>query len=238
MQVKILTGPARGKRLCLQLRWQWQYWLGIAEPDVEQVLRRFVVPGSVVFDVGAHVGYFSVLCSVLSKGGRVVAIEPNPANIDLLQRTINANPGLDICIVPKAASSGMGWTEFVLYEKEKEIHNPSMLGRLQDVAPRGQDIGNKILVETITLDSIAISAGLWPNVVKIDTEGAEALVVSGMRAILAHRPYPIIIIEFHNEKSEAECIDLLRKDGFQVLPILESETKPHYPYHVLAMKVG
>jgi FkbM family methyltransferase len=187
-----------------------------------------------VFDVGAHVGFFSVFSSVLAEGGRVLAIEPNPLNVALLERTVEANCDLEIAILPKAAGHELGWIEFVTYEAEGDVHNPSLLGRIGDVASLGK--GSRVRVEMVTLDSVAVSHNLWPDVVKIDTEGAEALILDGMQHILS-QANPVLIVELHNEIAERASMELLANYGYLVSPLSEPPNQS-YPFHVIAARCG
>lgn len=70
----------------------WIYLLGIWEPDITAFVRRRLAPGDTFVDVGAHVGYYTVLASgLVGESGRVVAVEPSPRNFGLL----TANLALD-----------------------------------------------------------------------------------------------------------------------------------------------
>ncbi len=117
--VRVLSGVARGKRLALDLSKEKAYWLGHYERPLQEFLRENVHPGDVVYDVGAHVGFLSVCAA--SRGARVVAVEPDPANAARLRRNAGLN-GLDIAVVEAAAWHESGRVELVPGASAKEFH--------------------------------------------------------------------------------------------------------------------
>jgi len=92
-QVRVLTGAGRGGRMVLDLGHEKAYWAGVYEPLVQEVLRERLRAGAFFWDVGAHIGFFSV-CAV-RLGARALAFEPAPANAERL-RLHGALNGFDV----------------------------------------------------------------------------------------------------------------------------------------------
>lgn len=228
----VLGGSLRGRHLRLNLRYQMGYWFGLTEPDVAAAMQAIVAPGEVVYDVGAEIGYFSVMAAVMAHTGRVYMFEPNPANIEILKDTVCLNKDLNLIVVPTAVGNMRGRVEFVTYEGEADVKNASLLGRLAEIV-NGEAAGDSISVDMIDLDSFSVETHSAPGVVKIDVEGAEALVLQGMARLLS-TIRPRLIIEIHNDAVEREVLMCLNAQRYQVRPIGRTFARP-YPFRVLAM---
>ena len=83
-----------------------RYLTGDAEPEVQQALAELVKPGQTVYDVGANIGFFTILCSrLVGPQGRVYAFEPIPQNLVTLRHNIALNGLTNVVIVDKALSA-------------------------------------------------------------------------------------------------------------------------------------
>lgn len=178
--VHVLTGPARGRRLELELQSEKAYWLGVYEPEVQELLRATIRPADIVYDVGANIGFFSVLVGGL--GARVVALEPAPDNARRIRRNAELN-GFAVEVVEAAVWDEAGEGTLVSGGSRSEWHVEPGPG-----------------VVCVTLDQIAELHGA-PDVIKIDVEGAEARALRGATAVLARRP-KLVICEIHDEEAE------------------------------------
>jgi len=167
-------------------RWLFERDDGIYKSHLEagdiSHLRPFVRPGSVVIDVGANVGFFTrKFAGWVSDGGKVLAIEPEPVNVESLRRTV-ARAGLN---------SVVEIIEAVAAESEGEHHlvvNPDH--------PGDHRIGETGLkVRSTTIDSLVAWNG-WQTVslMKIDVQGAEELVLVGAEETL-ERFHPALFVE-------------------------------------------
>lgn len=151
----------------------------------DRVCKRLLRSADVVFDVGANVGYTSMLfSSLVGENGLVVGLEPVPRSFDLLQRSCGGVQ--NIKCVNVAASSMPG---------ELRIHVSDMLDKASAI---GDGVANYVAVKADTLDSLASTYGL-PQFVKIDVEGFEETVIEGMKQILGMQNAPIIIFEALND---------------------------------------
>lgn len=157
----------------------------IHEPVTAAVLERLVEPGDWVLDVGAHIGLLSLpMAQAVGPQGRLIAVEPNPRSAEALRRTLSANGLIDRCDIHLvAASDADGSATF--YEGAN-----SMLGSLtpDDSAPQ-REVGTR-MIDTIVPSPRRVSA------VKIDAEGAELVVLGGMRRVIADNPDIVVIAEF------------------------------------------
>ena len=162
--------------------------LGCYETFVTDVLEALLRPGMTFFDVGANIGIYTALgARIVSSAGRVVAIEPGPANVAVIQETVRLNRFENVTIVARAA--GDCAREVPLYlcgdnPADHRLHDPT--GRRPQVT-----------VESVTLDALAIECGVARvDVIKIETQGSEAAVFAGMTQLLAAKPAPVVVAEF------------------------------------------
>lgn len=190
--VRVLSGPARGSRLALDLSKEKAYWLGHYERAVQRFLKENIAPGDVVYDVGAHVGFFSVCAARL--GAEVYALEPSATNAGRLRRNAELND-LPIHVVEAAAWNESGTVELVAGDSAKEFHTAVGTG-----------------VRSIALDELG-ERERPPALIKLDVEGAEGKALEGARRLLAETR-PTIVCELHNEQARADVLGLLH--GYRV----------------------
>ena len=190
--VRVLTGVARGRRLALDLTKEKAYWIGSYERVLQRFLGENVGADDVFYDVGAHIGFFSVCAASL--GARVVAVEPDPANASRLRMNASLN-GLAIEVVEAAAWHETGRAALVPGGSAKEFR-----------VEQGEGVAS------VALDDLARRYGA-PTVVKLDVEGAEARVLAGARHILAES-MPVVVCELHGVEQAAEVPVLLH--GYRV----------------------
>ena len=160
----------------------WESW-------VTRLLGNIVQPGNVCLDIGANFGYFSILLSELcGPGGRTIAAEPNPRIASLLNGTSFMNGG-KFEVVQAAIADKSG--EAVLSVKDKELGGGTIKKNKSEV---GQ---SQYTVPVLSIDDLVIMKGLAKvDIVKIDVEGVEPLVLSGMEKTLAANPGIRLIVEY------------------------------------------
>jgi FkbM family methyltransferase len=183
------------------------YFHGDYEPEIAALFRRFVTSASVVFDVGANAGYFSLLSGEL--GASVHAFEPNPSVRALLRRSVALGSG-DITVVPAACSDREGTT--ALY-----LSDPGNTG-MSSVAAQS---GRSVEVGLVTLDRYAHRAGVRPHLLKIDVEGHEREVLKGAGTLL-EAARPIVIAE----TGGAGTIDFMTDLGYMPYRIRRDGSMP------------
>ena len=194
--VRVRSGVARGARLELDLTCEKAYWLGHYEPEVQELLTRLVRPGGLVYDVGGHLGFFSICAARL--GASVVAFEPSPGNASRLRRNVELNR-LPIDIVEAAVWDGEQGAALVAGASDSEWHVTAGSG-----------------VPTVTLDGFSAGRGDRPALLKVDAEGAEVRVLAGATRLIAEAR-PAIVCELHSEEARAAVEALL--PGYRFEPV-------------------
>jgi FkbM family methyltransferase len=165
------------------------YAYGHYEPELSEFLLRFLEPGSVAADVGAHFGYYSLLMSrLVGERGTVHAFEPTPRTFALLE----ANLGPCTNVRPNRAAV---WREDTTLELSDfgsglATFNSVAGGRLEDPAAQAASFR----VPAVALDGYFERSGQRVDFLKIDAENAEAEVLEGMRGILASQR-PVFSLE-------------------------------------------
>jgi FkbM family methyltransferase len=178
---------------------------GTYEPEQTRLFEERLRAGDTVLDVGAHVGYYTVLSAVLAgPSGRVHAFEPNPRNAEFLRRHVRINRLDTVRVEQAAVSDHEGTARF-------DFGTGSGTGHLADVGA--------LEVRTLRLDDYCAQHALAPAAIKIDVEGAEMSVLAGAFDTLA-RYHPTIFLSTHGPEVHAASLDFLRGMGYQLRPIL------------------
>jgi len=156
---------------------------GAYEPHLTAVFERYCRPGMTVVDVGANIGYYSLLASrLVGPSGRVIAIEPNSENCRLLLTSLAEAEAKNVDLLPVACSREIGWAYF-------SSHFGSNGGFIPD-----DDLVHRpgTVVPVFPLDTLVRGK---VDFLKLDVEGAEALVVAGAREVLS-TSRPVVTTEF------------------------------------------
>jgi len=190
------------------------------EPGVTRLIETVLEPGMTVVDVGAHIGYFSLLAArQVGPTGRVYAFEPAPENYGLLVRNIALNGYQHIVPVRKAVSDHEGVDTFFLHP-DSVAHSlqAQTFGRVQATME----------VDTTTLDRFFAAQGWLPvHLVKLDAEGAEPAVLDGMAELVARNRGLRLILEFiphilrRAGRDPRSFLTTLRGLGFRIMMITD-----------------
>jgi FkbM family methyltransferase len=192
-EVVVRSGPARGLRLLIDPQREKYYWTGAYERGVQETFEVLLRPGDVVWDVGAHIGFFALLAArQVGEDGVVHAFEPSPTNRDRLEETLRLNNETKVRIHPFAVGRERGL---------RPLYGDNSAASL---SPRD---GSAIAVECRTLDDLLAELGA-PDLVKLDVEEAELDCLRGGRELLA-RVRPLLLVELHYEADIAEARWLL-----------------------------
>jgi FkbM family methyltransferase len=194
----------------LYLRLHRAGWIGSSERNS---LQRIVRPGMTVLDVGANLGLYTVLLSrLVGPTGRVIAFEPDPHHVALLTK----NCALNGCANVEAHNVALGSGSGRLALRRRFFNSgANTLGN----ADRKQ-FPTEVAVDVVSLDEFLPM--LRPDLVKIDVQGWEVDVLSGMQRTLAASPHIAIYLEFfpaglrHAGRSPVELLDLLINQNFQL----------------------
>lgn len=201
-RVPVLGGPLRGATWIIEAGVN-AYWLGAYEREKAWRFVRSVRPGDVVFDVGANVGYYTLLASrAVGPTGLVCAFEPVPRNLAFLRRHLALNRADNVRVVPAALSDVEGEMSF------DPGPNP-LAGALGE--------GGALRVPVTSLDAFLARAETPPpRVVKLDVEGEELRALEGARDLLS-TVGPTAFVATHSPELHCACADLLRGLGYSIV---------------------
>jgi FkbM family methyltransferase len=192
---------------------------GEYERPVQEAISSLIKPCDVFYDIGANIGFFSVLAGRLTgSAGRVFAFEPVPENASLIERNRRLNHLNNIEILRMAASLHSGKSELLL------AHCAG--GAVLKSAGTPPDQSGSMVVETRSIDALVQRREIQPpDIVKIDVEGAEMNVLLGMAEVLDQWGPKIIIEVDDADKTRCQeklraCIEFLETFGYrsEVLP--------------------
>jgi len=199
--VPIIQGPLHGTRWIVGSGTHG-YWLGWYEADKVRRFAAAISGARVVYDIGAHVGYYSVLASrVLGCAGQVVAFEPDPQNVAFLRQHLKMN-GIDNVQVAEAAVSDRCGT--AMFQQDASRY----MGALNQ--------GGSLPVRTLSVDALLSSAEFpAPDVIKIDVEGAEQQVLSGAERTLRSK-HPLLFVATHSNALHSGCCQFLKSLDYKL----------------------
>jgi len=182
------------------------FLLGSADLDVQNALQTLVHPGDVIYDIGANVGFFTVIAARLTgPSGRVIAFEPIEENRELLEDNARSNGFAHVTARNFALAERDGTAEFLLSAN-------ATFGGLADAAGKVDNQVGRMEVKVCRLDSVVRCESLpLPRIVKMDVEGAEAAVLDGARETI-QQARPILIIEVHG--TNAVIAEKLKELGY------------------------
>jgi len=172
------------------------------------LLNSLITEGMTVFDVGAHVGHYTLLAAKrVGLTGHVYAFEPEPENYALLVKNVELNGYSNITCVNMAISDRTDLLTFYVSREGNDLHSLIDQSSLAGAT--------RIQVPAISLDEYSASAGLQNiDLIKIDIEGAELLAVAGISRLLEQSGRLLMILEFAPE--------LIRRGGKPPLCMLQS----------------
>jgi FkbM family methyltransferase len=217
--MRIRSGPLRGYRWIAGSAPHGS-WLGTYESHVQGLFCERVKPGDIVFDVGANVGFFTLLASKLvGPNGHVYAFEPLPRNLHYLERHLRLNGITNVTIQPLAIAAATGSARF------RSGQHASM-GQLTDAGD--------LEVATASLDDLIANGTVpRPAFIKMDIEGAESDALRGAPAFLGATGLTIVL-STHGHVQQERCWSALEQAQFH-LELLRDGTADG-DYLILATK--
>lgn len=184
--------------------------------------------GELAFDIGGHVG--ESLWHLTENFTRIVSVEPAHESFYQLQKEWGGKPGITLLKIAIADHDGDLTTSMREYQMSGgQLVRAGMPWKKymygvtspQESLPWGREVGTRT-VPCQTLDWLASEYGM-PDFVKIDTEGHEADILRGASALLSEAKTDWLV-EFHLERWLAECMIMLRENGYEP----EVVRHPHY----------
>jgi FkbM family methyltransferase len=188
---------------------------GFYEEGLTRMLLTLLRPRMTFVDVGAHVGYYSLLAAhIVGQNGRVLAFEPMPATFDLLRRNTNHRP--NVRRIQAAVFSDSGTLQLFDHGLEFSAYASFTKPRLRRDAPAQTSIAAR----SVKLDEFLGDLRGAPLFVKIDVESAEAHVLKGMCQVIDELR-PVISLEvgdfdLPDVPRSRQLIDVITARGYRV----------------------
>ena len=201
MRMPVLQGPLRGKTWIVGSHTHG-CWLGSYELEKQRLFCSSVKPGTVIYDVGANAGFYSMLGSVLTGArGRVIAFEPAPRNLAFLREHVRLNALGNVSILDLAVAERPGTASF-------KSGSSGATGSLA--------AGGDLAVRTSSLDSLVESCVIPPpDLIKMDIEGGELAAIRGAKTVLRqHRP--TLLLATHGPEIHRACLTELQALDYQL----------------------
>jgi FkbM family methyltransferase len=212
---EVIFAPAKSKLVPVPL------FMTTSEKCVKDVFRP--EEGDVVVDVGAYIGRHTLIASKrVGKSGKVIAIEPDPKNFEILKHNVQANQLTNVVLLSVAASNREGFVRLYLGDSGGWSSSFVVTGKQVDVPCSTLDA----LLEKLGIEKVD-----W---MKVDVEGAALAVLDGSTRLLRRSRNLKVIVEIHpNVCEERQVISLLERSGYQVRNL---EPLGEMPYHIQAYR--
>ena len=208
-----MDGPSKGAGVYFNL---------IEQKQTNEFLRQ-VKKGNVVFDVGANVGYYTILASKrVGEDGIVFSFEPAVRNLAFLHNHIKLNKLKNVVILPFACAEQSTLRIFSFGPSIAQGHMEN------DSAIKKFDLISNTIVQTVTIDEFVHKSAVLPHIIKIDVEGSELSVLNGARDTLI-KCKPIIFLSIHSNELEISCKEYLKNFSYQFI-LLDEKERPSLEY--------
>lgn len=194
--------------------------LGLYDTDSLEILDKIIKQYGlrekkiVVADIGANMGYYSLyFAKYLSPESRIYAFEPSVSILDVLKKNMSGNHINNVEIVEAACSEKAGTVEFYIGQNH---HTSSML----DSWAGNSTTGTLTKVKAVSIDEFfgTDGIGLYPDLIKMDIEGAGVYALKGCEQCL-QKKRPFVLIESHTPEEDAAIVNLLRDHQYEAFRI-------------------
>ena len=191
----------------------------ITEPVETKLFNDIIKNGEVLVDVGANIGYFTLIMAKLSgSSGKIFSFEPENKNFEILEKNVKINNYQNVVLEKKGVSDRNGVNKFFLSSKNTGMHS------LQKI----RDDSKEVKIDVIKLDDYFFTLDLVEKIslIKIDVEGAEFQVLNGMKTILKNKNLKLLIefIPDHLKKhgtNPSDVLKILEDNDFKLYQINE-----------------
>lgn len=212
---RIEEGPLKGLWIRVNPRTGHFVKKGISEREVQRAMVDVLRPGMTFYDLGANIGFFSLLAGrLVGVNGHVIAFEVDPEIAARLRENLSRNNMHHAQVVQKAI-----WSECaeVLFVRADPLQSPDRgLGKVS----RGGGEFGAIRVEAVSLDDFTVSHPA-PDVVKCDVEGAEVAAFQGASNLLSNK-HPILIVETHSAENRRTLVAKFVAGGYTCRSLSET----------------
>jgi FkbM family methyltransferase len=194
----------------------------LVEAFETKIFRSAIKKGMTVVDIGANLGCYTLMAAnLVGEKGKVFAFEPDSENFSLLLKNIEANGHQNVKASDIAISDKLGKIKLFLSEEHRGNH------KIYDSGEGRRTVG----VQTIPLDNFFKGESARIDVIKIDVEGAEAMVFAGMKQIIKANPKVTIFMEFGPKalksagSSAEDLLKTIKNQGFLIHIINEEKNR-------------
>lgn len=177
-----------------------------------RLVQRFLRPGMTVLDVGANIGYYSLIAALqVGSGGVVHSFEPHDEIRGWLARNVTRNGLQNIIIRSEAVTNQTGEVRFY---RSAEASNQGISSTVEGPALHGdRREASPVVVPAMCLDDVVNGLGCSVDLIKLDVEGAERVAFEGGERLLSAADAPLVLFESYELGPTAE---ILGAYGFQV----------------------
>lgn len=216
----------------------------VHEEATTRLFRKLLHPGNVVLDLGANIGYFTLIAArAVGATGRVVSFEPERRNFWYLSKNVSINGLKQVTTHQMAIAEKSGWTKLYLCSYDSGHHT---INQFQGIAAisRGRRYQEEAVdIRTVRVDDILDEMGIGHvDVIKMDVEGAEALAVAGMRKTLLQNNVKVfleffpILMEKMGTNPRAYIESLLNDFGFRMYAVGRDHDLSGAPEDLISVK--
>lgn len=201
MTVPVLSGVNRGRSWTLGASTHG-CWLGTYERDHQRMIARLVLPGTIAYDIGANVGFYTLALSRLVGNGRVFSFEPQPDNALALKRHVTINRATNVSVIEQAVCETSGTVRFAGSHSQGRVATDGVTA-----------------VRAVSLNDFVSSGNPAPDFVKMDIEGGELSALMGADKLLRERR-ATWIVGTHSATLYRECRGFFERGGYVITDVL------------------
>jgi len=215
--LRIWDGPLKGRRWRFDASSNNEVILGFWEYNMQSLYARYLHPGDVVFDLGAHQGFLAMLAAdLVGERGEVHAFEASATNYSRMVDNLRLNGVRNCRPVHAAVSDRNGSVEF-----SDTVHDNSNTYIRSSPRFRNQPT---VQVPALSLDTyLEANPSRPPDFIKVDVEGAEFEALVGAERLLntRHPPMYLETHNLHNPGVDRLCLDFLHKAGYRIVETID-----------------
>lgn len=198
--IRVKAGPLTGRKWIITSG--AKYILGTQEVYKTEAFIKNFKKGEILFDIGAHVGYFSAMAALINNGtGGVFAFEPRPMNAMFFRKHMKKNKFQNVSLFEAAVGDSEKTVKF-------DPGKGSATGHVST--------GGRMKVRQVSIDKM-LKEGLLPvpDFIKIDVEGGEIEVLKGLTEIISNH-HPKILVATHNKECHNYAVDFLERNSYKL----------------------
>jgi len=215
----VLRGPAKGLWFKFDLikKKESAYLWGRYDTEILRKIQKICKPGWTVWDCGTYLGFYTAFFArLVGSKGKVVAIEPDPFNIDRTKQNIALNGFDNVEFFQAAIGRPIGQAEFLLNEgSNSHLDGTWVWGVDKELASKQ----HRILVKCLSLDQLIEEQEIpAPNLIKLDIEGAEEVALKYTIKIITQFK-PMIVLELHHPECDRAAWEFAKESNYSLVSL-------------------